>query len=87
MVRNRYDGETLESPICGGILQNGVAFVADRSLHLITSRYVWHYLFGFSRIVDQVKGSMKTDQDFHGDCGLVNSPIKTRPISPFCEIQ
>jgi len=76
MVRNRDDGETLESPICGGILQNGVAFGADRVLDLITIRYVWHSLFGFSHIVGQVKGSMKTDQDFHGDCGLVNSPIK-----------
>jgi hypothetical protein len=77
MVRNRYDGETLESPICGGILQNGVAFGSGRSLDLITMRYVWHYLFGFSYIVDQVKGSMKRDQDFHGDCGLINSQIRT----------
>jgi hypothetical protein len=61
----------------GSILQNGVAFGAGRSLDLIKMRYVWHYLFGFSHIVDQVKRSMKTDQDFHGDCGLVNSPIKT----------
>jgi hypothetical protein len=74
---NGNDGETLESPICGGLLQNGLAFGADRSPDLITSRYGWHYLFGFSHIVEQVKGSMKTDQDFHGECGLINSQIRT----------
>jgi len=44
--RNRNDGETLESPICGGIFPYDVALGAGRSLDLIKRRYVRHYLFG-----------------------------------------
>ena len=84
MGRNGNDGETLESPsMRGGILQNGVAFGAGRCLDLITSRYVWHYLFGFSRIVDQVKGSMKTDQDFHGTAGWSIHQSRPDPSPPY----